>query len=220
MVLCSLRIAFHKSQQWHVIVYQLVPSVKLKISVKLNFIIRISLLFKAQNKTLKWDELFKCFSTYTVAFVKRKKPRSHQLLLVVRWHCILDRLFCGRLYNLQLNTLSSLWRLFRGKKWNVLRKRVDSAVYNIDQLFLGTLLFTILLFLWPTTALFYAVFAMVSLIFWFPSFVVFAYHHHHFWHEPLTELVNLAKCNVQYLCSHTLVNEITTNALARKPDGT
>ena len=45
----------------------------------------------------------------------------------------------------------------------MLRKRVDSAVYNVDQLFLGTLLFTILLFLLPTTALFYAVFAMVSL---------------------------------------------------------
>lgn len=44
----------------------------------------------------------------------------------------------------------------------MLRKRVDSAVYNVDQLFLGTLLFTVLLFLLPTTALFYAVFAMVS----------------------------------------------------------
>jgi len=76
------------------------------------------------------------------------------------------------LYNLQLNALSSLWRLFRGKKWNVLRKRVDSAVYNVDQLFLGTLLFTILLFLLPTTALFYAVFAVVNIITYFlPHFI-------------------------------------------------
>lgn len=74
-----------------------------------------------------------------------------------------DDLFRCRLYNLQLNTLSSLWHLFRGKKWNVLRRRVDSAVYNVDQLFLGTLLFTVLLFLLPTTALFYVVFAVVSL---------------------------------------------------------
>jgi len=63
-----------------------------------------------------------------------------------------------------MNAVSSLWRLFRGKRWNVLRKRVDSAVYNVDQLFLGTLLFTILLFLLPTTALFYAVFAVVSFV--------------------------------------------------------
>jgi len=80
------------------------------------------------------------------------------MLSVGHW----DKFFRCRLYNLQLNTLSSLWHLFRGKKWNVLRKRVDSAVYNVDQLFLGTLLFTVLLFLLPTTALFYAVFAMVS----------------------------------------------------------
>jgi len=80
------------------------------------------------------------------------------MLSVGHW----DKFFHCRLYNLQLNTLSSLWHLFRGKKWNVLRKRVDSAVYNVDQLFLGTLLFTVLLFLLPTTALFYAVFAMVS----------------------------------------------------------
>uniref|UniRef100_A0A8C6RZP1 Phosphatidylinositol glycan anchor biosynthesis, class Q n=1 Tax=Nannospalax galili TaxID=1026970 RepID=A0A8C6RZP1_NANGA len=30
--------------------------------------------------------------------------------------------------------LSSLWRLFRGKKWNVLRQRVDSCSYDLDQL--------------------------------------------------------------------------------------
>lgn len=29
--------------------------------------------------------------------------------------------------------LSSLWRLFRGKKWNVLRQRVDSCSYDLDQ---------------------------------------------------------------------------------------
>ena len=54
--------------------------------------------------------------------------------------------------------LSSLWRLFRGKKWNVLRKRVDSASFDVDQLFVGTLLFTVLLFLLPTVALYYVVF--------------------------------------------------------------
>ena len=68
----------------------------------------------------------------------------------------------GRLYSLQVYALASLWRLFRGKKWNVLRQRVDSASYDVDQLFIGTLLFTILLFLLPTTALYYVVFTVVS----------------------------------------------------------
>ena len=70
--------------------------------------------------------------------------------------------FIIRLYKLQTYALGSLWRLFRGKKWNVLRQRVDSAVYDADQLFVGTLLFTILLFLLPTVGLYYVVFAMVS----------------------------------------------------------
>uniref|UniRef100_A0A8C7JRS7 Phosphatidylinositol glycan anchor biosynthesis class Q n=1 Tax=Oncorhynchus kisutch TaxID=8019 RepID=A0A8C7JRS7_ONCKI len=55
-------------------------------------------------------------------------------------------------------------RLFRGKKWNVLRQRVDSCSYDLDQLFIGTLLFTILLFLLPTTALYYLVFTLLRLV--------------------------------------------------------
>jgi len=75
-------------------------------------------------------------------------------------------LFCSfppRLYRLQVYALGSLWRLFRGKKWNVLRGRVDSAVYDADQLFVGTLMFTVLLFLLPTTLLYYVVFTLVRL---------------------------------------------------------
>ena len=70
-----------------------------------------------------------------------------------------------RLYRLQVYVLSSLWRLFRGKKWNVLRHRVDSASFDVDQLFVGTLLFTIFLFLLPTTGLYYIVFTLVNLIY-------------------------------------------------------
>ncbi|MEQ2243454.1 hypothetical protein ILYODFUR_007280, partial [Ilyodon furcidens] len=68
------------------------------------------------------------------------------------------------LYCLKIYGLSSLWRLFRGKKWNVLRQRVDSCSYDLDQLFIGMLLFTILLFLLPTTALYYLVFTLLRLV--------------------------------------------------------
>ena len=71
-------------------------------------------------------------------------------------------ILCFRLYSLQVYSLASLCRLFRGKKWNVLRQRVDTASFDVDQLFIGTLLFTILLFLLPTTALYYVVFTVVS----------------------------------------------------------
>jgi hypothetical protein len=61
----------------------------------------------------------------------------------------------ARIYHLQFSLLLSLWFLFRGKKWNVLKQRIDSCDYSIDQLLLGTLLFTILFFLLPTTCAFY-----------------------------------------------------------------
>jgi phosphatidylinositol glycan class Q protein len=53
----------------------------------------------------------------------------------------------------------SLFHLFRGKKGNVLRNRIDNCDYDLDQLLLGTILFTVLFFLLPTVAVFYSTFA-------------------------------------------------------------
>lgn len=65
----------------------------------------------------------------------------------------------ARIYNWQLTIITSLFHLFRGKKRNVLRNRIDSCDYDLDQLLLGTILFTLLFFLLPTVAVFYATFA-------------------------------------------------------------
>ncbi|KAK5172896.1 pig-Q [Saxophila tyrrhenica] len=65
----------------------------------------------------------------------------------------------ARIYNWQLSIIVSLFHLFRGKKRNVLRNRIDSCDYDLDQLLLGTILFTLLFFLLPTVAVFYATFA-------------------------------------------------------------
>jgi hypothetical protein len=43
-----------------------------------------------------------------------------------------------------------------------MRHRVDSYDYEIDQLFLGTLLFTVTIFLLPTIFTYYAFFSLVS----------------------------------------------------------
>ncbi|KAJ3807242.1 N-acetylglucosaminyl transferase component-domain-containing protein [Lentinula aff. lateritia] len=59
--------------------------------------------------------------------------------------------------------LGSLWRLFRGKRFNVLRNRTDSWEYDIDQLLFGTILFTLLAFLFPTVLAYYALFALLRL---------------------------------------------------------
>lgn len=68
------------------------------------------------------------------------------------------------LHNMQLSILGSLWRLFRGKKWNVLRHRVDSCDYDVPQLLVGTLLFTVLFFLFPTSLVYYVFFTIVHLM--------------------------------------------------------
>lgn len=67
------------------------------------------------------------------------------------------------LHNRQMGLLGSLWKLFRGKKQNVLRSRVDSNDYDIAQLLLGTLFFTMVFFLFPTTLVYYVFFLVVWL---------------------------------------------------------
>ncbi|KAH3862458.1 hypothetical protein DPMN_025425 [Dreissena polymorpha] len=86
------------------------------------------------------------------------------ILATMTVHIYCFYVYAARLYRLQIYALGSLWRLFRGKKWNVLRQRVDSAVYDVDQLFVGTLLFTVLLFILPTSALYYVVFTLLRIL--------------------------------------------------------
>lgn len=86
------------------------------------------------------------------------------ILSTMTVHIYCFYVYAARLYRLQMYAMASLWRLFRGKKWNVLRQRVDSAIYDADQLFVGTLLFTVLLFILPTTGLYYFVFTMLRVV--------------------------------------------------------
>lgn len=65
----------------------------------------------------------------------------------------------GKIYHWQLTVLRSLFHLFRGKKRNILRNRVDSCNYELDQLLMGTILFISLIFLLPTVLVFYLTFA-------------------------------------------------------------
>ncbi|EJD53428.1 Gpi1-domain-containing protein [Auricularia subglabra TFB-10046 SS5] len=63
----------------------------------------------------------------------------------------------------QWHAMYSLFTLFRGKRRNVLRGRVDSWEYDVDQLILGTVLFTLVAFLMPTVLVYYAFFASLRL---------------------------------------------------------
>ncbi|RQM14843.1 hypothetical protein DD237_003285 [Peronospora effusa] len=97
------------------------------------------------------------------------------LLNLTTWHSHWIYLYFAKLNRLQFGLFSSLSKLFLGKKINVLRDRVDTCEYDIGQLLLGTLLFTILVFLVTTNLVFFVFFVgvrgsilLVSLLLWLP----------------------------------------------------
>ncbi|CAL1383209.1 unnamed protein product [Linum trigynum] len=67
------------------------------------------------------------------------------------------------LYSSQIEALGAIWRLFRGRKKNPLRKRLDSYDYTVKQHVVGSLLFTPLLLLLPTTSVFYIFFTILKM---------------------------------------------------------
>ncbi|KAF1327359.1 Phosphatidylinositol n-acetylglucosaminyltransferase subunit q, partial [Globisporangium splendens] len=84
-------------------------------------------------------------------------------LAVCTWNTYWVYQYFTKLNMLQFGLFSSLWKLFLGKKNNVLRKRVDSCEYDVSQLLLGTLLFTILFFVVTTNMVFFLYFGLVRL---------------------------------------------------------
>ncbi|KAI0414337.1 n-acetylglucosaminyl transferase component GPI1 [Xylaria grammica] len=85
------------------------------------------------------------------------------LLSALTLHIYSFYLASARIFHWQLTILLSLFQLFRGKKYNVLRNRVDSCDYDLDQLLVGTILFTLLFFLLPTVIVFYLNFALARM---------------------------------------------------------
>ncbi|KAH9936698.1 Gpi1-domain-containing protein [Amylocystis lapponica] len=83
-------------------------------------------------------------------------------LLTAQLH--LCYLIATTVFSRQLSLARSLWNLFRGKRYNVLRDRLDSWDYDIDQLLLGTILFTLVAFLHPTILTYYSLFAATRLV--------------------------------------------------------
>ena len=86
---------------------------------------------------------------------------THDFMKFLNFYHICFYIFSSFLLRNQVSALKSLFRLFMGKKWNPLRNRVDSLDYDASRLLLGTLSFTILLFLLPTTAMFFLVFLIL-----------------------------------------------------------
>ncbi|KAL1742986.1 N-acetylglucosaminyl transferase component-domain-containing protein, partial [Schizophyllum fasciatum] len=87
----------------------------------------------------------------------------NDLLALLTAHIHVCYTVSNAIYSRMLKTAGSLWNLFRGKRFNVLRNRTDAWEYDIDQLLFGTVLFTLLAFLFPTVLAYHAFFAVIRL---------------------------------------------------------
>ncbi|CEP63142.1 phosphatidylinositol N-acetylglucosaminyltransferase LALA0_S07e03334g [Lachancea lanzarotensis] len=87
-------------------------------------------------------------------------------------HISLFYFISAKMYHWQLHVMQTLLYLFCGKKRNVLRNRVDSNLFELDQLLMGTLFFTILIFLLPTFLIFYVLFTILRLSVLLPELIL------------------------------------------------
>ena len=85
-------------------------------------------------------------------------------LLTLHFYCFY--IYAVRLFRLEVVLVNEMSRLFRGKKYNPLHNRVDSLIDQNDtaRFILGSLLFAICIFLFPTVTLYYFVFLLIRLL--------------------------------------------------------
>lgn len=83
------------------------------------------------------------------------------LICIFMAHVQLCYLVSVTVYGHLLQLAASLWNLFRGQRHNVLRNRTDPWEYDVDQLLLGTILFTLVAYLFPTVLVYYILFAIM-----------------------------------------------------------
>ena len=93
-------------------------------------------------------------------------------LLTLHFYCFY--IYSLRLYQVWIYGLGEFWNLFRGLKYNPLKKRVDTIYEEFDTLrfILGAMIFSIFLFLFPTVLVFYLVFTTMRLACRLITFIV------------------------------------------------
>ncbi|KAH8321126.1 hypothetical protein KR074_000977, partial [Drosophila pseudoananassae] len=83
------------------------------------------------------------------------------LVSVIGLHSHCFYIYTKVLYNVENKGLCVLWQVVRGNRYNVLKGRIESHNYKNRQLYLATIFFSAILFLYPTTFVYYIVFATV-----------------------------------------------------------
>jgi len=79
----------------------------------------------------------------------------HDVLFVCSSHIFILYTAVAWIYNYILKMLRTLINLFNGEKFNVMRNRVDSNAFSLQEFYLGVLIVALIIFLMPTLAMFY-----------------------------------------------------------------
>mmetsp|Transcript_3387 Transcript_3387/g.5698 ORF Transcript_3387/g.5698 Transcript_3387/m.5698 type:complete len:563 (-) Transcript_3387:73-1761(-) len=87
----------------------------------------------------------------------------HDALFVCSSHIFILYSVVAFTFNFILRMLRTLINLFNGKKFNMMRNRVDSNNFSLQEFYLGVLIVAIIIFLLPTLAMFYFL-AFIKLI--------------------------------------------------------
>jgi N-acetylglucosaminyl transferase component (Gpi1) len=123
----------------------------------------------------------------TISFVFGGSGCIAFLLDILRLSTIHMSIFAGitvHIYSYELYLLSTLWKLFCGKKRNIIRHRTDTMEYDAMQLLLGTILFAIVLFLCTTIVvghIFYTLLYLIPIGVMLPLALLYTTIHHFPW---------------------------------------
>jgi len=99
--------------------------------------------------------LIKYFAVSGVLGINILLALCHDVLFFCSIHIFILYSVFAAVYKYILEMMGTLIRLFRGKKYNILRKRIDQNNFLLQELYLGVLIVSLIFFLTPTIAMYY-----------------------------------------------------------------
>lgn len=114
--------------------------------------------------TLNEKNLAKLLSYFSLFGVSLFLSLIIDYLVCITSHVLFIYIFLKKMCCIFHSHIYSLYLLFNGKKWNVLKLRVDTNIYSNEEVILGTILFSIFIFLYPTIFIFALVFGIIYYI--------------------------------------------------------
>lgn len=87
---------------------------------------------------------------------------AHDLFVILTSHIHTIYSIFAIVYKIALKILLTLFYMFRGKKYNILKNKIDDVDFRIEELLFGVLLMTVILFLMPTLMIYYV--SMIYLV--------------------------------------------------------